>query len=155
MRASRHLQDKVLRIPKSKKKKNRRKKATALVDANPLPAKSPTILATEPPSQTELVAEDDFILVDRPSLPLPTPQTQLPVTPKSRTENVEAPPPTTLLKCPGCQKIFDLFSTFVFHIETGACSSVPKSRQISREIIVLTAQLFSNISMIWMLSNVG
>ena len=102
MGAFRHLQDKVLHIPKSKKKKNRRKKAIALVDAKPPPAKSPAVLTTEPPSQTEIVAEDDFILVERPSLPLPTPQTQLPVTPISQTENAEAPPlPTTLLKCPG------------------------------------------------------
>lgn len=148
MRAFRHLQNKVLRIPKFKKKKNSRKKATALVDVNPPPAKSPAVLTTEPTSQTEFVAEDNIILVERPSLPLPTPQTQLPVTPIPQTENGEAPLPTSLLKCPGCQKIFHLFSTFIFHIETGKCSSVLKSRQINREINTLAAQLFSNISMI-------
>jgi hypothetical protein len=137
MRAFLHLRNKALCIP-----------TTDLLDVNPPPANSPAVLTTEPTSQTELVAEDDYILVEKLSSPPPKPQIQLPVTSVRQTENAEPPLPTSLLKCPGCQKNFHLFSTFVFHIETGAYSSVPKSRQINREINALAAQLFSNISMI-------
>lgn len=99
---------------------------------------------------SEPVDDDDFVLVEKSSLLPPTPQTQTPLISIPQMKSTGARLPTSLLKCPGCQKNFHLFATFVLHIEIGACRSAAKSCQINDEINALAVQLFRNISTFWM-----
>ena len=72
----RHLENRVLRIPKSKKK-NRKKKSTALLSVNPHSVNSPAISPVKRTPQPELVDAEDFVLLDRSSL-LPASETSIP-----------------------------------------------------------------------------
>jgi hypothetical protein len=108
------------------------------------PADPPAVLSTKPTPQPELLEDDDFVLVEKLPLLLRT----QPATSISQTENAKPAIPMSSFKCPGCQIHFHLFSTFVIHIERGACSSASKSRQMHDEMNTLAAQLFRNMSVI-------
>ena len=142
MRAFNHCPDLVLPLSTPTKKGNGKTQTTVSV----LPVGSlPPVLAIEPTSQFELLDDDDFILVEKLSLSL---ETSTSVTSTPETKNADATSPIGLFICPGCQKHFRLFCTFVCHIETGTCTSA-KSCQINGEINALASQLFSNLSVIW------
>lgn len=112
------------------------------------PADPPAVLSTKPTPQPELLEDDDFVLVEKLPLLLRTPETPTPATSISQAENAKHAIPISSFKCPGCQIHFHPFSTFVIHIERGACSSASKSRQINNEMNTLAAQLFRNMSVI-------
>lgn len=107
-----------------------------------LPAVFPT--GTETTPQPELLEDDDFVLVEKSSLLLRTPEIPTPVT-----ENANATLPSNcFFKCPGCHTHFHSFSTFVIHIDNGTCSSASMSRQINNEINAFAVQLFRNFSVV-------
>ena len=111
------------------------------------PVNPPAVFPTEPTSQPELLEDDDFILVEKSSL-LRTPETPTLVTSIPQTENANSALPNGLFKCPGCHTHFNSFSTFVIHIDSGACSSASMSQQINNEINAFAVQLFRNLSVI-------
>ena len=114
------------------------------------PVNPPAVFPTdsEPTSQPELLEDDDFVLVERSSL-LRTPETPTLVTSIPQTENANSALPNGLFKCPGCHTHFNSISTFVIHIDGGACSSASISQQINYEMNVFAVQLFCNLSVIF------
>ena len=112
------------------------------------PVNPPVVFPTEPTPQPELIEDDDFILVEKSSLLLRTPETLTPVTSVPQTENANSALPNSLFKCPGCHTHFHPFSTFVIHIDSGACSSTSISQQINNEINSFAVQLFRKFSVI-------
>jgi len=119
-------------------------------ESGPAPhVKPPPVFSTEASTQLqvepELLEDDDFVLVEKSSLLLRTPETPTPVTSIPQNENTNAVLPT---KCPGCHTHFHSFSTFVIHIDSGECSSASVSQQINNEINAFAVQLFRNLSVI-------
>jgi hypothetical protein len=113
----------------------------------------PAALSTEPtpPSQLEpeLLEDDDFVLVEKSSLLLRTPETSTSLVtsiPQNENTNAALPTSNSLFKCPGCHTHFHSFSTFVIHIDSGQCSSASVSQQINNEINAFAVQLFRNFS---------
>jgi len=112
------------------------------------PDKPPAVVATEPTPKPELLEDDDFVLVEKSSLLLHTPETPTPITSIPQTENANAALPNNLFRCPGCHTHFRSFSTFVIHIDNGACSSASMSQQINNEINAFAVQLFRNLRVV-------
>ena len=113
------------------------------------PVNPPAIFLTEHTSQPELLEDDDdFVLVEKSTILLCTPETPTPTTSIPQTENANTALSGGLFKCPGCHTNFHPFSTFVIHIDSGACSSASMSQQINNEINAFAIQLFRNLSVV-------
>ena len=116
------------------------------------PVNPPAVIPTELTREPALPEDDDFVLVEKSSLLLETP-TPLADTSIRQTENADISstphyPDHSVFKCPGCHTHFHSFSTFVIHIDSGACSSASVSQQINNEINAFAVQLFRNLSVI-------